>query len=679
MKSFQRGEIRGLSVLLLAVLALGFTARLWTASTTDNADARTLTWGSAWLATGSGDPYRKVVAYSIGDPIPLNSTRSLSLAQGYVGVLAGAVPLYVGEQLGLIHLGDEPNGRTIQVGEILAYKLSYLIPEIAILWSIFKLLPNRRRRNLALGAWATTPLLFYTWGQGMPDAWTIAAMLLTVHLFRRCEAATSSQSAGRYYLGAGALVSAGAWGTKLIPIILMLPLITLLARDRRIDRKRKWTLGAGIFASFIVLGLPYLLDPFMRMNVLVRFEFDMLFEGPGIPTASGILPAQIGLALLIASTVWFVSVSNPWPHVERWLITTMLIMTSMSGIITHLMVWALVAIVLLFRNEERAAVGVHIGMGLITTWHLISYGWLAGVFAFALDRELVLDQNPTILRSHIPGYEVLGGVVSSLMFASVAYALFRIWWPVIGSTPGAKVAPRQVDLTLVRRSSLAGLALYVVALPVASLVVVAEGNAVWDLGYAAFPSSQPLFLDRGESYETDTITSTSSASSVKLRVDRATQPSLDELRISILKGTTVLATAASPIWVAEPKSEAATLTLGLDKSVELFGTRLRVERVADQSADQQREKSYFAIEAVKSNDSELRPNLQLMSSEFTSYRAALPNHLLNPWRILGVPVAAALLAWVIARRLADSNLPAVDPFSELMTPHTPEQLEEVST
>jgi hypothetical protein len=38
--------------------------------------------------------------------------------------------------------------------------------------------------------------------------------------------------------------------------------------------------------------MPYVVDPFLRANVLVRFEFDMLFNGQGVSTASGLWAAQ---------------------------------------------------------------------------------------------------------------------------------------------------------------------------------------------------------------------------------------------------------------------------------------------------------------------------------------------------------------------------------------------------
>ena len=192
---------------VVALLALGFGLRLWIATTTDNADARTLAWGSSFVATGSATPYRDIVANSDGDPIPLGGIRSLSLAQGYLGVAVGAVPMAIGDQLGLIHLGDRP--------ELFAYKLSYLVPELIILWSIGALLGPRRKRLLGYAAWATTPLMYFTWGQGMPDTWTIAAIMAALALLTRAETAVSGRGATPPDAPGAAREPVGARGPKL--------------------------------------------------------------------------------------------------------------------------------------------------------------------------------------------------------------------------------------------------------------------------------------------------------------------------------------------------------------------------------------------------------------------------------------------------------------------------------
>lgn len=653
--SASRRRSRRSRAALVLILFVGLGLRLWVATITDNADARTLAWGSAFVATGHANPYREVVAYSHSDPIPLGGIRSLSLAQGYIGVAVGAVPMWVANATGLIHLGAVPDGHAFRVGEIFAYKLSYLVPELMILWCLGSLLPQRRQRWIALALWATTPLMVFTWGQGMPDTWTIAFLLGSVVGIRKIERAQSARAALAGYAATGAVVAAGAWGTKLLPVIMLLPLAVLVARDRRLEIRQRWMAAGWFAAAMLLFALPYLLDPYLRANMLSRFEFDMLFSGPGIATANGLLAAQFGLIAFIAVTGWLVAARNPWRRVEPWLIATLLILTTTAGIITHLMVWALVPIILLTRTDERAAVGVYITTGLAVMWHIMTYDWLSGLVVFAVSRKLLPGGTMQWYKAHIPAVNVLGGAVASALVLGAALAVIRQIRLFHGPA-----RPMQEPLRLQRVMTIgSGLgALMVASLLFTSVVAMSTGQATWDMAYAAYPANQPLLLKPGERWVSEPVTEPVSASVASLRVDRGTQPSLDRIRVSLERNGKTLASSSRPVWEAEPMSDRGPVRFAFDRRISLLGARIVVERVVSASSDQQKMPAILGLEAVKTAEGIARPDLQLIDADGSGFAVSLARKLVAPGRLLATPLVAGLLAWCAANLLMAAWRPA---------------------
>jgi hypothetical protein len=622
---------------------VGFGARFWIASTTDNADARTLAWGSGFVATGHFNPYEEIIRHSDGDPIPLGGIRSLSLAQGYIGVAAGAVPMFIADQLGLIDLGEIPDGHRLGLGELFAYKLSYVLPELMILWSIGALFSSRRQRLLAVAAWATTPLMYFTWGQGMPDTWTIAIVLLAMVGLRRCERAESTRDAVRDYLITATVIAAGSWGTKLVPLVLLVPLVALIARDKRFENStRIRLLGAAAGLQFL-FALPYLLSAHLQANVLVRFEFDMLFSQNGISTASALHAAQFGLIALIALTGWLLASSNPWPRVEPWVIGTMLLVTTTSGLITHLMCWAVIAIILLIGHDERSALAAQIAFGLAVAWHLLTYDWLSGFLVFAVSRSYSPGATYSWLRGHIPGLNVAGSAVASALVLAVIVAGARKFVPSLHAA-----STQRVRIRTMASLGLATLAISTFAMITAAVVAIADGTPTWDLGYASTPTSQRFYLTDEKGYESSPITSTEPISSATLRIATDTQPSLDDIRVRLIRNDMTLATATMPVWQAEPLSDRGPVTFDFDRSVQPLGSRLVIDRVSGDEPTT----AILALEAVATMDGEIRPAAALRSSKSASFNPALARHLTSPSRLLAVPLLAALVAAAVEALLA---------------------------
>ena len=122
----------------------------------------------------------------------------------------------------------------------------------------------------------------------MPDTWTVMFILFAALLFRSVESAEDDRVALRRYWVLAGTIALGALGTKLIPIVLLVPFLVVAVRDRRLRHVQRCAVLAAIPTSLALFALPYLASPFMVTNVFVRFEFDMLFSGAGVPTTAGL-------------------------------------------------------------------------------------------------------------------------------------------------------------------------------------------------------------------------------------------------------------------------------------------------------------------------------------------------------------------------------------------------------
>ncbi len=636
--------------LLVLLLAFGLLFRLWMASTTDNADARTLTWGSAYAASGDVDPYRSIIENPLGDPIPLGGIRSLSLAQGYVGVAVGAVPLWIGEHAGLIDLGDPPDGRSYGLGEIFSYKLSYLLPEVLLLLCLWALYPEPRKRLLAITIWATTPLVFFTWGQGMPDTWTVVAILAGYLLLRRTEVAVDGSSALRRYVGVAAVISLGALGTKLLPLILFLPYLVLVSRDRRLDRLGRIAAWAAVPASLLVFAAPYLVSPYMRANIFTRFEFDMLNSGPGVQVGSALMPAQLSLLILIGATLWLISTRDTWRYLDAWIITAVLTIGAMSGVITHLLIWLLVPIFLLVRRDETAAVGVAVASGLAVAWHVLTYDWLSGVVAFAIDGvSTPIGGTWEWIHAHVPMDRTVGGAVSSLMLLAVGYGLYVLF------RPGQIVVARRHLATACAASTV----VMVVMLLAVPVIAAETGRSPWAFHHGAFPTDDVLEIPRGGGWISPEIRTDEVVSAATITIDRSSQPSLDELQLSLVdENDETVTSGQAPVWDLEPRSDLGPVRIDFDRAVDPEGTRLVIRRIvqgtpvaAAEVAGPVLNSPLTNLEAMRTAGGDLVPIVELRHPWGAEMAKRELAHLVEPQRLLGLPLLAVVLAAGLARLL----------------------------
>jgi len=639
---------RRIKWMIAFAIIIGLTFRLWMATTTDNADARTLTWGSAFVALGSTDPYKDVVEYSSGDPIPLGGIRSLSLAQGYVGVIVGAIPLWIGDQLDLIHLGSPPDGHDFRQGEIFAYKLSYLVPEFLLLAGIFMLLRKPRQRVLGTILWATSPLAFFAWGQGMPDVWTVAFLVWGAVLVDKAAAAQTGARRARWLIALLATVCVGGFGTKLLPAAWLLPVLILTVRDGLMSRKNKAVVLGSMPVIFLLASAPYHVSAFMETNVFERFEYDMLFSGAGIPVGSALYPAQWGLMILLGATIWFAVARDPWERAVPYMGVVILIVAAMSGVITHLMLWGLAAVLFAVRKNPLGAVAVGFGFAVATAWHVLSYDWLTGVVASAVDVNFEVGGTTDWLNGHIPMVRTLGGMASSVLLLS-ALAMMAAW--LFGWS-------RPVRLRHAAAAGSLGMVGFVLCLLAAPVIAADSGTTIWDFAYKSADTDDVIPLPPGETWTSAAIESDEVGNLVTFKLHRSTQPSLDDLDIALVdrKGREV-ASGTIPAWQAEPKSDMGPVAVALNKTVDLDGLRVQITRTGPSEREVIQDENGIAtvvnlpimnIEADVNPNGILVPTVTVRNSYGGDMAGTLARHLVEPQRLAAIPALGLIVGLLYA-------------------------------
>ena len=559
------------------ILFLGLACRLGVALTTANPDGLTLAWGSSLLASGHANPYQEVIENPKHDPIPVEQISAVSLAQGPIGVAAGAVTMGVARAVGLIHYASEPDGTAFRLGELVAYKLSFLVPEALIIAAL--VVANRRLRRDAdpesrrgterwvLLAWAANPLVLFTWGQGMPDTWTVAVILWAV-VAMVLLADGDAGSRVRLYSACAALIPIGSFGTKMMPIVTLVPLAVLVARDDELGKRRRMIVAAGL-AGTAIGAAPYVLSRAVWVNVLDRFELNMLNSKPGIPTLHAMPDAQFSLLAGVAVTLWLFTRREPRGAVVPWTVAVILSVAALSNIIPHLLFWASAPLLLLAVWRPTLGAVFSASSGLMVLWHLLSYSWLANLVTRGLDWARAVTGQPfQWVSQNVPAVNTVGGVISSvfvLVAVGISVALLR-------GTP-FDVAPRT------RRRLLAvGVAGLVLGLGANVVLAERQGVSRWEFGRAA--TSIPFSLDRGDPFTTPVLKGGGVANKILFKVEKTTFANSDMIRVEILdRNENRLTMGEVPVWVAEPASEKVGAEVSF-APVAIDGVKVRFSRIA---------------------------------------------------------------------------------------------------
>jgi hypothetical protein len=570
--------------LVAVALLCGLVLRFGVALVSQNPDGLTLAWGSALVATGHANPYAEVVSHPEHDPIPVDEISAVSLAQGPIGVVVGAVPMAIAKAIGLIHLGDQPDGTAFEQGELFAYKVSFLVPEaliVAALWAGAaaviggdrERLASRRRQLMVV--WAANPLIVFTWGQGMPDTWTVAVMCWAAVLMGPLAERAEPHRRLWLYRAAALLIPIGAFGTKMMPIVMLVPLAVIVARDGELGRGR-WSVAAAGTLGLVVGAAPYVVSQAVRVNVLDRFELNMLNSRDGIPTLHAMPNAQWSLLLAIVATLWFVSRPEPRRALVVWLAIALITVATMSSIIPHLMFWVGAAILVIGLLRPVAALAMTAAAGLMVLWHLITYTWLGNLVVAGLEGTgTVAGQPSQWVAQHVPLTPTVGGAITSLW---IVVALGAVW--VLARRVPLSVSPRAWKAVAVAGplGLIAGLGLNIT-------LAEAQGPTAWEFGSGGQPVA--FGLSRDDPWTSPVIDSGSQANTVMFSVDKRTHANPDEIVVEIIdRQDNVLASGSVPVWVAEPASEKVSATVTLSRRVDVEGVRVRFSRRKVGSAEE---------------------------------------------------------------------------------------------
>ena len=563
--------------LLFFALLIGLVLRFGVALTTDNPDGQTLAWGSALMATGHANPWAEVVKHPEHDPIPVDQISAVSLAQGPIGVVAGAMPMWVADTVGLIDLGDQPDGSTFQLGELFSYKVSFLIPEALILTALWTgaatlgLSPAAlasRRRQLTL-LWAVNPLIIFSWGQGMPDTWTVAIICWATVLMGPMADRATAQGRARLYAIASFVIPFGAFGTKMLPIIMLVPLAIIVARDSELGPKRRVVaLMAG--AGLVLGAAPYVLSAAVRVNVLDRFELNMLNSKSGIPSLHAMPDAQWSLLIAGAATLYLMFCPSPRSVLIPWLGAVVLTVSTMSSIIPHLMFWAGAAILMIGLIRPFIGVVLTAGAGLLVAWHLITYTWLASLVAKGLDHPRENTGQPLQwVTQHVPLVPTVGGALVSLWFLAAGAGIYAV----------LRRSPIGISSSAWKMVAAVGPLALVVGMGANVFIAEMHGPSRWAMGVGGQPVT--FALERDTPWVSPELNGGDVANTIYFSVDKRTHANPDEIVVDVLdKRENVVATGSIPVWMAEPASEKVAAQISLDRSVTLDGVTVRFSRRA---------------------------------------------------------------------------------------------------
>ena len=679
------------------MLVLGLFGRIWIATLTENADSQTLTWGAAYLAVDpTEDPWLATAANSLEDSIPLNGTRAMSLATGPVPVVTGAIGLRLADTLGMIDLPayEDLSARDMPHSVSVAHRLTYLVPELLIVAVLAALMARRPQRDkLVLGAmWSTSPLVVFTFGQGMPDAWSVLVVLSGWLALERALHAPNGALKTRLYSAAVIASTIGALWTKLLPVVLLAPIALAVREDLALgakDRKRI----VGIALGALALGaVPFLLSKPMFVSVFVRFEFDMLEKSTAIGLVSAVPQAGLTLIVIAGALVWAFGLRS-LPVAQRCeglLVASILSGVLLSGIISHLLVWTLPALFLVARRSLPKGLLLHGSIAALTLLHLLWYDWLDGLILDVADPRLAHGSPWPAIERIVPMVNQVASLISALTLIAAGIAIASYTRPVpapsdltpSGSSAAELVAGARsrVSLSTLRRRSLVGCALVPLAtvgtLTLAATAGAESGHVVSNISHEFWNANSTegnsvgtvesglLLLPRGEAWTSAPILASGPASRVSLEVDKTTQFSTDLINVALVdKANRPVVAASMPVWEAEPKSERRPVVLTFNERVaDVAGLRVRVSRIADGEgpADAELLLNALTTRSVSSTGASGPPlwaaDVQLLDAQPGAAFVSVVTAALTPWRLLlaaGIAVLTAALAVSIARRRGD--------------------------
>ena len=563
---------RRTSLRIALVVGAAVALRVLLASVTANGDGATLAWGSAFAARGYANPYLEVARHAARDPIPLREIYPLSLAQGWVGLYGGAVPLYLGDALGVVDLAGVPDGRDFErsVPLQVLYKSGYVVPEVVIALCVLALVSDRRRRLLALVVVGFGPAMFFAYGQGLPDLWAVAVVMVGLVCIRNgLRAWDSGRARLGWFVAAEAVVAVGGFGTKLMPLVVLAPAAVLVLRDEIMTRRQR-VLGFVAVPLLLAVGAaPCLLNEVAGLSLWERFEVAGLTRANPISTLTNVPPAPLWMVAVIGASALLCVGPPTWRRVALWATVVFLALGTVSGGVQQFMLWSVPGLVLGAGLWPRGVALLAAAQGAVTAYTICDFHWYNGLVNRALAPGVPFGEARRTLGG-LPFGEVAGPACSALLVAALVGLAVAVWRSRGGEPAGERGGGGAAWV-------LSGLGAVLLALPASALLAAADGVAAYATPRPRGPGRAPVVRVRaGRPWVGPVLGSGTPVNAVTLRTAVTNRPSDAVAVVELVRGDPALAAGALPVWSLDPRSAKGPVTVPLHPEVAPQGARLRI-------------------------------------------------------------------------------------------------------
>jgi hypothetical protein len=571
-------------VLIGGVVGLALLSRLFFVFNVYNPDGAVLAWGSALVATGETDPYRAMVLDSANDPVQPDQVRPLPLALGYGAVFVGGAVLAGADLVGVIDLASQTDRAALLAPNptIAVFKLSYLIPELIVAGCVWYLFEGARRRA-ALVVLALNPLAFYAYGQGLPDLWQAAVMMVALSLVAAFER-TQRQ---RFAHAAVAVTILGAFAIKLMPLVIAAGVVVYLLRVPGLrGRSAQAALIATAVASVIAGALPYVLNDYAWLSLTARFEVPMVLGSNAIGAVGNVPGAPLWLIAMAASFIWLFLRPQLGPApLAAWLVVAPALLAFTAGGVQQFMLWGLVALILLATRHPGITIVLLGGVAAATAYSFVAFPWYDTLLTAGIGIDVPVASGGQVLAA-MPGGPAFGPVASALLLTGTILA-------VIVSLTGAD-SPIAVRLgNHPRRWTAIVAALLVVAVPAsligATLIKADRGADSLDLAriLPAGAVTLPTAISLGTPFVAIVPSSAVSidgarwpARSVTLIAHPRTLPSEADVVVTLIGADGSEASASMPVAELEPRTELGPVVMRFAAPIVFASGKVVVECLA---------------------------------------------------------------------------------------------------
>jgi hypothetical protein len=576
------------ALLVGAVVAVAVGARLFWVVHVHNPDGAVLAWGSGLVAQGELDPYAAAVERAEADPVQPDEVRPLPLAVGYGVLYLSGLTLAAADAVGIVDLGAV--GDRVALGApnplTTVFKLSFLVPEL-LLAVAASVVSTGAARRVALVLIALNPLVFYAYGQGLPDLWQAAVVMgsLACALVHERRLGPDGEPCGPhrrmptsgYAYASVALLVLGAFSVKLMPLVLLPGLVVHLWRHPAGRPGRTGRFRAGLVAvtvvSLLVGGLPYLLNELAWLSLTARFEVPMVLGANPVQAIANVAPAPLWSAVTLVAFVWlFARHRQPPDALASWFVVVPLVLAFTAGGVQQFMLWGTVGLLLLAPRAPLPTALLLVGAGAATVYSFVTFPWFDDLLLDGVGVDAPVGGGSALLVG-LPGGTGYGAAVAALLVVGTGLAV-----AVCLAGPDGRLARQLGDEP--RRWLAWVAAVVVVALPLAlvaaTLGKVGLGTGVLTMGELTPPGAValPTAIPLADPQEVKVPSSALAADAgrwplraVTLRAHARTLPSTSRVEVRVESDAGAVATGSMSIAELEPRTELGPVRLDLDRPV----------------------------------------------------------------------------------------------------------------